>query len=114
MAEVYSGLPALTRPLSRVPSMANTRDLVHGFGVRALLTIEAVAEAAACVLAEVLCVAWGIFFWGGGVEAEFAEAFRTAESLVLQLQGLLYGHALPAEDALLRFSVPALHFYFRN
>jgi len=101
MAEVYSGLPVMTPPASRLPSVARTGGLADGLGVGALLAVETVAEAAAGVLAEVAGISRGVFFWGGGVEAQFAEAFRTAEGLILQLQGLLYGHTLPAEDALI-------------
>ena len=66
-----------------------------------LLTVETVAEAAAVVLAAMPGVTRGVAFQVGGVEAQFAVAFRTAEGFILQLQGLLYGHALPAEDALI-------------
>jgi hypothetical protein len=101
MAEVYSGLPVLTPPASKLPSFANTRGLANGLGVGALLAVKTVAEAAAGVLAEVPGISRGVFFQGGGVEAQFAEAFRTAEGFILQLQGLLHGHTLPAEDALI-------------
>jgi hypothetical protein len=78
----------------------------------ALLTVEAIAQAASLVLAEVLSTIDGLLFRGGGAQAYPAQALGTAEGIFLQAKSVPDGHALPSKDAIVSVAVPSFYFYF--
>jgi hypothetical protein len=82
--------------------------------VEFLFSSEAIAEAAAGVLAEVLSAFCQFFFRGCGAQTHSSEALGAAKSVVLQPQGFFDGHALPAKYAIVGCTVPTSYFYFFN
>src|ERR1700682_4195162 len=87
-------------------------SLVQGFEVNLLFSREAVAQAAAGVLAVVLGVFGDTLFGRGGAQSHSAQALRTAEGIFLEAERFFHRHPLPPKDAAVRGSVPTLHFHF--